>query len=346
MKRFLIWFGLATALSVQSANPVPDVGNGRIRVLGNNLQNYYYNYAESDRPSYYDDAGRAKKTHKIMEMMLTADADIYAFCEVEAKPIVLQQLVDSLNLSVGTIRYATISDNINVATDQYDNALKSGFIYRTDKVQPYGSSYGATSVTYYKNVMRIQAWEELQTGERFTLSMNHFKAKTDAASVAKRVDNANWLISGLNTSYKVKDPDILILGDLNAMMDEEAISIILNAGYEEQLLRFDAGAYTYCYHGEGEFIDHALANASMAAQITGAAVWHINTTCGGNGGNYSTRYSDHDPYLVAMNLGEKQSIEQMHQESEKYQKMLKNGQLFILINGYLYTPFGQRVSEL
>jgi predicted extracellular nuclease len=128
----------STAVAIQ---PVPNVGNGRIRVLGNNLQNYYYNYSESSRPSYNDDAGRAEKTHKIMDMMLTADADIYAFCEVEAKPIVLQQLVDSLNQAVGTIRYAAISDNINVATDQYDNAIKSGFIYRLDKVTPYGNNY-------------------------------------------------------------------------------------------------------------------------------------------------------------------------------------------------------------
>ena len=40
----------------------------------------------------------------------------------------------------------------------------------------------------------------------------------------------------------------------------------------------------------------------MASQITGAAVWHVNTTCvdtvvPGWG------YSDHDPYLVALNLG-------------------------------------------
>ena len=201
-KHGFIWILAGMALTAHAAVTVPNVGNGRIRVLGNNLQNYYYNYDESSRPSYNDDAGRATKTHRIMEMMLTADADIYAFCEVEAKPIVLQQLVDSLNAAVGTTRYATVSDGINITTDRYDNALKSGFIYRTDKVKPYGTSYAATSVTYYKNVMRIQAWEELRTGERFTLSMNHFKANSDSASIAKRVENANWLLNGLNTSYK------------------------------------------------------------------------------------------------------------------------------------------------
>ena len=302
MKRFVIWFCLAVCTFCAAAAAVPNVGNGRLRVLGNNLQNYYYNYAESSRPSYSTDEGRAEKTRKIVNMMLQANADIYAFCEVEAKPIVLQQLADSLNKTAGVTYYKTIDDGIYVETDSYDNALKSGFIYRSDKVEPYYSNYPATNVTYYCNVMRIQAWTEMATGEHFVLSMNHFKAKSDEASIAKRVDNANWLKSGLNNSSKVKDSDILIMGDLNCGMSEEAISIIQDAGFTEQLLAYDANAYTYCYQGTEEFIDHVFANASMASQITGAAVWHYNTTCGGTS-NSANRYSDHDPYLVAINLG-------------------------------------------
>ncbi|MBQ9295629.1 MAG: choice-of-anchor J domain-containing protein [Paludibacteraceae bacterium] len=298
MKKICIMLGLAVALCVQSAVPVPNVGNGRVRILGNNLQNYYYNYAESERPSYSTDEGRAEKTRKIVEMMLQSNADIFAFCEVEAKPIVLQQLADSLNKTAGVSYYATVNDGISIVTDSYDNALKSGFIYRTDKVKPYGSNYAATNVTYYKNVMRIQAWEEIATGERFTLSMNHFKAKSDEASVAKRVENAGWLVSALG-SYRVQDPDILVMGDLNAEMDEECISTIQKAGFEEQLLRFDSASYSYVYYSTHELIDHAFANTSMAEQITGAAVWHTNTPL-----NYSSRYSDHDAYLVAVNLGE------------------------------------------
>ena len=196
-------------VAVYAIAPLPDVGNGRIRVVGNNLLNYYYNYAESSRPSYNDEAGLIEKTRKIADMVIASDADIFAFCEVEAKPITLEYLVDALNARQGEGAYAVVTDGIYVETDSYDNAIKSGFIYRTAKVQPYGSNYAATNVSYYKNTMRIQAWEEIATGERFTLSMNHFKAKSDAASIEKRVDNANWLIGGLNTSSKVKDPDIL-----------------------------------------------------------------------------------------------------------------------------------------
>lgn len=303
MKKYLFVLVLSiVASAVYALTPLPDVGNGRIRVVGNNLLNYYYNYSESSRPSYSDEAGLIEKTRKIADMVIGSDADIFAFCEVEAKPAPLQYLVDALNARVGEGAYAMVTDNIYEETDSYDNAIKSGFIYRTAKVKPYGSNYQATNVSYYKNTMRIQAWEELATGERFTLSMNHFKAQADASSVAQRVNNANWLLSGLNTSSKVKDPDILIMGDMNAMMDEEAMQNIVNAGYAEQLLRYDQYAYSYCYKGNAQLIDHTFANASMAGQITGAAVWHINTTCGGYY-NSSTRYSDHDPYLVGLNLG-------------------------------------------
>jgi len=341
MKRhLLIWLGLAAALIVQAALPaVPDLGNPRIVVLANNLENYYYNYDESERPSYNTDAGRAAKTQKIVQMMLTSNADIFAFCEVEAKPVTLKYLVSELNKTVGDSAYAEVYDGINVATDSHDNAIKSGFVYKRATVEPYSSNYAATSVTYYKNTMRIQAWTEKSSGGRFTLSMNHFKAMSDEASKAKRVDNANWLMSGLSSSSKVKDPDILIMGDLNAQMNEQCMSIILNNGYAEQLLRFDANAYSYIYHNTRELIDHALANSTMANQITGAAVWHTNTSQS----TYSQRYSDHDAVMVGVSLNEQPStsIERIDVTAPA-QKILRNGQIIIIRDGVEYTITGQR----
>ena len=338
-KTFLLTALLGLILPLGAVVTVPDIGNGRIRVLGNNLQNYYYNY-NTGRGSYTT-AARDAKTKKIVTAMLTANADIYAFCEVEAQPVVLQQLADSMNSQAGVEGlYAAVNDGINEAwNEQYNNNIKSGFIYRTDKVKPYGSNYAATSVTYYKNTMRIQAWEELLTGERFTLSMNHFKASSDDAAKAQRVKNANWLMAGLASSSKVKDRDILIMGDLNAQMDEECISIILNNNYEEQLLRYDEDAYSYIYRGDHELIDHAFANSTMADQITGAAVWHVNTSA-----SYNARYSDHDAYLVAMNLGgELPADVESVTVTIPHKKILRNGQLIIERDGVQYTITGQRL---
>lgn len=337
MKKILLLLFLPV-MALHAAPALPSLGDARIVVLANNLQNYYYNYWESDRPSYDDAAGFELKTSRIVDMIIASEADIFAFCEVEAKPITLDHLAEELNRVAGVNYYAAVSDGIYVETDSYDNAIKSGFVYRSDKVKPYGDDVAATNSVYYKNTMRIQAWEELSSGERFTLSMNHFKAGQNESDKNQRVKNANWLMSALSSSSKVKDPDILIMGDLNCQMYEDAIAIIEDHGYEEQLLRFDENAYSYIYKGSRELIDHAFANSTMAEQITGAAVWHTNTSV-----SYSNRYSDHDAVLVGLRLGDEQSLEPIRISDPSVQKILRNGQLIILRSGVEYTPTGQRL---
>lgn len=338
MKRtLLIWFGITAALIVHAAVPaVPNLGNARIVVLANNLENYYIH--SNDGRGDYTEAQIAAKTAKIAEVMVASEADVLAFCEVEAKPDVLTHLAEAMNTEAGEEGlYVAVYDGIDVDWDSYyNNNIKAGFIYRSNKVQPYMSNYQATNVTYYKNTMRIQAWEELATGERFTLSMNHFKAMSDDASKSKRVDNANWLMGALASSSKVKDPDILIMGDLNAQMNEECLSIIVNHGYAEQLLRFDQDAYSYIYHGTHELIDHAFANETMSTQITGAAVWHTNTSQ-----SYSQRYSDHDAVMVGLRLGETVSGVDNVTVTEPAQKILRDGQIIIIRSGVEYTITGQ-----
>lgn len=338
-RRLLIWLGLAAALVVQAALPaVPNVGDARIVVLANNLQNFYYYYADSSRPDYNTDAGRAEKTRKIADMVIASGADIFAFCEVEAKPIILEFLVEAINGKLGSEAFDYVTDNIYEESDEYDNAIKSGFVYRKSTVEPYGDNYAAANAVYYRNTMRIQAWTELATGEHFTLSMNHFKAMSDEASQAKRVQNANWLINGLNTSYKVQDPDILIMGDLNAQMNEECISVLLNNNYTEQLLRFDANAYSYIYYSNHELIDHAFANETMMQQITGAAVWHTNTSV-----NSNQRYSDHDAVMVGLSLGDDPQGFTNTNADANATKILRDGQLIIIRSGAEFTITGQRL---
>ena len=339
MRHLLIWLGLAAALIVQAALPaVPNLGNPRIVVLANNLENYYIN-PNSGRGDYTQ-AQIVAKTGKIVEMMLASNADIFAFCEVEAKPAVLQYLVQELNTAAGGNDFAAVTDGIDEDWDErYNNNIKSGFVYRVATVAPYGSDYAATNVTYYKNTMRIQAWTEKATGEKFTLSMNHFKAMSDDAARAKRVDNANWLMAGLSNSSKVKDPDILIMGDLNAQMGEQCLTIIQNNGYVEQLLRFDEDAYSYIYYGSHELIDHAFANSTMAQQITAAAVWHTNTSQ-----SYNQRYSDHDAVLVGLRLGEQLSDIETIDVTEPAYKEIRNGQIVIIRGGVEYTLTGARLK--
>lgn len=275
--------------------PKPDMGDATLVVCAQNLRNYTTDFTAS-RADCNNAECFAAKTNKIVQSLLYIDADIYAFCELEAKEAVLKQLVDSMNKSAGAVKYAFVSDGI----DDENTYVRSGFVYRLDRVRTVGTNKAASSAYYYRYTMRYQMFEEIATGERFTLSMNHFKAKdnTEDNGNAKREANANDLVSAMN-SVSI-DPDILIVGDLNCTVTESPIQIILNAGYTEQLLRYDASAYSHCYSGQ-QLIDHALANATMATQVTGAGVVHICTSCGSTY-TYDYTYSDHDPYMVGLKL--------------------------------------------
>ncbi len=278
---------------------LPNIGEPTLVVCAQNLRNYF-NYVLASKSDCSDWECLRTKTSKIADVFCFIDADIYAMCELEANDTILKVLTDSLNGRTSDRPYAYVADGIS---DPNYSFVKSGFIYRKDKVKTVGSNNASTSQTYYKYTMRYQMFEELATGERFTLSMNHFKAKTGVDSVdnAKRVSEATDLVNKMK--YVTADPDILIMGDLNCEINEEPLQLLVDAGYEEQLLRFDSASISHCYSGSGQLIDHAFANSAMAAQITGASVYHICTSCSsGAAYNSDYRYSDHDPYLIGLKL--------------------------------------------
>lgn len=289
---------------------LPGIGEPDLVVLAQNVRNYFIHYAEATRDDCDDEACLVSKTSRMVDVFRFAGADIIALCELEANEAPLQVLTDSLNGRTEDKPYAYITDNI---ADNGYTFIKSGFIYRKDKVKPIGNNKQSSSQTYYKYTMRHQMFEDLATGGRFTLSMNHFKAKdtTEDQGNGKRVTNAEDLLATLSSI--TTDPDILVLGDLNCEMGEEPLQMLVDAGYEEQLLTYNSAAFSYCHSG-GELIDHVFANSTMATQITGAAVYHICTSCGDDAAyNSAFRYSDHDPYLVGLKLsaesGEGESTE-------------------------------------
>ena len=290
-----------TWLESAPETPAFDTIKGSFRVCAQNLENYYYNL--NTGRGNYTEAERAAKTRKIVNMMLSVDADIYAFCELEAKPIILAQLADSANARInGSAPYVAVADGIDVDwSEDADYNLKSGFIYRSDRVAPVGASTGGTSGNgYYAHTMRIQTFKQLSSNEKLVVSMNHFKSKIgDDQGESQRITNATNLVNSL---AKISaDPDILILGDLNCEYGEEPMNILANAGYDEQILRFDSAAYSHCY-SNGELIDHVLANASMKEQIVCTYVKHVSAYKCNPALSKSDSYSDHDPLVVEINL--------------------------------------------
>lgn len=318
--------------------PLPDLGkDARIRVVGQNLHNYFLNVNNSFSEDKTEGALKTRTSH-IVNAFKEADADIFALCEVEACDEVMKHLMEAMNEACGAGTYAYVADS--KVNDRSNGITKVGFLYKKATIKPIGTiqANSGTKSGVYFNRMRWITFEEISTGERFVVSMNHFKAKTasDEGS-SQRMTNAKGLVGTLST-MTAQDPDVLVLGDLNCTISEEPMQYLVNTGnLEEQLLRYDASAWSYTTTAGNSLIDHAMANAAMAKQVTGAGICHIN-----HGVASIYTYSDHDMVLVGLNPGMKTGFDVITTEPAA-KKVLIGGQILILRGEKMYNLRGEIV---
>ncbi len=276
---------------------------------------------------------------KLLAALSGLDADIIGLNELENTPGV-EPLADIVS---GLPGYAYIDTGV-IGTD----AIRVGIIYQSAKVVPVGAfqildSTDDPRFLDTKNRPSLaQTFQDLSTGGRFTVVVNHFKSKGSACDDVGDPDpgdgqgNCNgtrtlaaqalvdWLATDPTGSG---DPDFIIMGDLNSYAQEDPIDAI-KAGpddvlgtdddYTNLIYTFQGPfAYSYVFDGQFGYLDHALANASLFAQVTGAADWHINSD-EPDVLDYDTsfkppaqdalyeenayRSSDHDPVVVGLNL--------------------------------------------
>lgn len=258
---------------------------------------------------------------KIMEALKMIQADIFGFVEVEQGQGALEKLARSLTQETGR-KYTWINDKLG-ANGTY---TKSGYVYCEETVEPVGEL--RKNETGVKNRKRMQAFR-LKTGdaagETFIFSLNHFKAKSGSGTGLDadqgdgqgifnntRTKEAQSVLSdyGTNKNY-YEDEDLLIMGDLNAYAKEDPIQTLVNGGMTDLHRYFHAdSSYSYTYRGQAGYLDHALANSTMLAQVTGMTAYHINSdeddgfTYNGRTSDLTMfRCSDHDPILVGLRLG-------------------------------------------
>lgn len=312
--------------------------NTRLRVVASNVMNYLTDF-EAQNASCKTQASFDEKTDEIATVFTGLEADVVAVCEVQQDDEILSYIVDAMNKKVGKNVYDYVLDGSkynNPAPGNY-GSIKCGYIYRFDKFSE-GSRYSTNpNDATFRLRMQVISFTEKSTKEKFVLSVNHFQAKTSDPNGTKRQTQAATLVKALKTNYG--DPDILIVGDLNADIrdTETTIRDIVDGGYEEQLLKYDSKAYSYTYYGQRQLIDHAMANSTMANQITGAYVYHLT--------NYDN-YSDHDVVLVGVNLGNRSAIDYVTPEDDTTtrHKIYRNGQLYIQVGEHLFDVMGRKVE--
>jgi predicted extracellular nuclease len=156
-------------------------------------------------------------------------------------------------------------------------------------------------------------FEEVSSGEKFVLNINHLRSKrgTGSESNEKRMANVDSLLVMLDKIEQEQvfgDSDVLLVGDYNSYTQEEPIQTLVRAGYADMVMRDDSTGYSYVYHSEAGYLDRVFASESMARQVTQVAVYHLNAdyfySRGFKRGLDDTmyRYADHDPVLIRVEL--------------------------------------------
>jgi predicted extracellular nuclease len=111
------------------------------------------------------------------------------------------------------------------------------------------------------------------------------------------------------------DPDFLIIGTLNAYAKEDPILALEHGGYTSLMERLGPEAYTFVHEAQSGYLDHALATGTLAPQVVGVDVWHINAdepAAADFNTEYKTddlfkadqpfRMSEHDPIVLELDL--------------------------------------------
>ena len=289
--------------------PKPKMPKNGLLVCAANIQNYFYDlggYAQRKTTKKQ----QAMQTQKICKAFKQIDADIYALCEIQKGDSAAQMLVDAMNKMAKKERYAYVSHGWSNS-----DMISCGYIYRMDKVRPYGDLQYAykDTTSHYRYRLMACGFEEIESGEKFVLNVNHLRSKrgTGAESNEKRMANVDSLLVMLDKIEQEQlfgDSDVLLVGDYNAYTQEEPIQTLVRAGYADMVMRDDSMGYSYVYHSEAGYLDRVFASETMAKQVKKVAVYHLNAdyfySRGFKRGLDDTmyRYADHDPILIRVEL--------------------------------------------
>ena len=257
-----------------------------------------------------------KQRAKVSKALAKINADLYGFVEIEQGQSALSEIASDLSRNTGR-RFSYINDG-GSASGTY---TKSGFVYCSDILEPYGSL--RNNNTGVQNRKKTQAFVEKSTGEKFLFSVNHFKAKSGKGSGANadqgdgqgsynadRVKEAKSLLDNYTRDCVFYgDSDILVMGDLNAYAMEDPITVLRDGGWKDLHRTFHAdSSYSYVYRGQVGYLDHALCNSTLYPQVTGMVAYHINSsesdsyTYDKSNDQTMFRCSDHDPIIVGLRL--------------------------------------------
>ncbi len=329
-----------------SANPrpaAPEAVGGNIKVASSNVLNYFNGNGTGldGGPGGFPTSRGAsnlaefqRQRAKIIASLTTINADVLGVIEMEndggGASSAVQDLVNGMNAATAPGTYAFLVGQ-NPGTDLIQNVI----IYKPARVTPVGPAVndvdtdGDDAWIGARNPL-AQTFQSNANGEKFTFIVNHFTSKGCSASDigpdadqgdGQGCDNQSRINQATRLLYFIEqvkaaagDPDVLVMGDLNAYGAEDPINILTDGGLVNEIERFVEQPYSYVFQALTGYLDHALATATMDAQVTGVTEWHINAdepTVLDYNTEFKTqdlyqptpyRSSDHDPVIVGLDL--------------------------------------------
>lgn len=332
-----------------SMNPrtaAPDAVGGGIKVASFNVLNYFTTLDDGVNdicgPAENMECRGADNTEeferqraKIIAALAAIDADVIGLIEIENNltDVATADLVSGLNDMVGAGTYGYVATGA-IGTD----AIRQAFIYKTASVSMVGSYAVLDSADFMdplgsgkdKNRPALaQTFMDNETGGIFTVVVNHLKSKGSACDgdydpIAGNCDLTRTLAAEKLVDWLAGDPtgsndgDFLIIGDLNSYDKEAPIDALIAGGFGDMVYQYlGENAYSYVFDSQLGYLDHALANADLAEELTGVTIWHINAD-EPDLIDYDTSYkkaaqdalyapdpyrsSDHDPVIVGLDV--------------------------------------------
>ena len=274
----------------------------------------------------------ARQTEKLVSALVALDADIIGLMEVENDGYSQNSAIAELAGALGSQWQWVDPGLAQLGNDD----IAVGLLYRADRVETVGNA-ATLSAAPFDQLNRqplAQTFRLKDADDGVTIAVNHFKSKGCGSAEGSNADQndgqgcwnpvrtqaaqalASWLA---DDATGTGEPDVLIIGDLNAYAKEDPIRALANAGYTD-LLAAHVGeqAYSYVFYGQAGYLDHALANTALAGKIADTTVWPINAD-EPRALDYNTEFktpeqqasfyapdayraSDHDPVIVALNL--------------------------------------------
>lgn len=330
-----------TPANPRPAGPEPVGGSVRAAVF--NVLNYFDGFGDGCGPEGDDECRGADDAHelarqraKLVAAVSALDAHVIGLVEVEndADQGALADLVAGLNDVAGEGAYAYVDTGGPIGSD----AIRVGLLYRPAALTPVGDPAVLDDASFLdpagtgadRNRAALAQTFADASGGRFTVVVAHLKSKgsecgagdddpVEGSCALTRLLGARALLEWLATDpTRSGDPDFLVVGDLNSYAAERPVAALRAGGFVDLLREHvGEGAYTYVFDGQLGYLDHALASASLAPQVTGATVWHVNadepdlldydTTfkLPAQAALYAPdpyRSSDHDPVVVGLDL--------------------------------------------